>query len=230
MNRRPTHRLVIGRLRGEHLLEERSRGVRVVCLQNACETRGGKKRYEIDCIVSYVPDGLTTREAARRLGSTPPTVRRLLDAGLIQGDRLGDDRKFRWVISRSSLDEFIEQFGMIAGRRNLARNWERNDQDGSFQIRDLTENAQTPAFGQRDLRREREELRSALGIAREMASRGYRIAELQRDADSERAVVVSRLLEAIEAGERADALRRQALSELTEILTSVTMPAHPGAV
>ncbi len=51
---------------------------------------------------------LTTRQAAEQLGVTPRQVRRYLDAGLLQGQQLGDYSTAPWAISEESVARLQE--------------------------------------------------------------------------------------------------------------------------
>ncbi|GEM_PF-2098680 len=52
---------------------------------------------------------LTTRQAAEQLGVTPRQVRRYLDAGLLQGEQLGEYPTAPWAISEESVAQLREE-------------------------------------------------------------------------------------------------------------------------
>ena len=78
--------------------------------------------------------------------------------------------------------------------------------------------------------RERDDLRARIVSLEEALARVRLAAELQRDADAERAAVVGRLLEALSASERAEALRRRAVTELEEALAAFSGPGHAAEI
>ncbi|MHB1582405.1 MAG: helix-turn-helix domain-containing protein [Acidimicrobiales bacterium] len=172
----------------------------------------------------------STTVAAHLLGATPPTVRRLLESGRLAGTRRPRGSTFVWVVDRASVDAFIQTEGRIDGKRRTAPSrLDRLEVEiGELRGRvDALEaprgGAPKPASGDADLRAQIIDLQDALARTRA-------VLDLQRQADNERAAQVEHLLRAAAAGERAEALRRQAVEELDEALAGFTRLGHLGQV
>ncbi len=99
--------------------------------------------------------------------------------------------------------------------------------------REVAELREALAIGDPGLReartqRERDDLRAEVVTVRDALARARTVAELQREADVERASIVEHLLAAVSAGERADALRRNAIAEMEDAITASSQAGHPG--
>jgi excisionase family DNA binding protein len=178
-----------------------------------------------------MPASVTTSEAARRLGTTKPTVRVLLEKGQLSGTRLPRGSRFNWRIDEDSLERFLAECGRYDSRRAA-----RTSRLGKIEVElaflrqavrgqgaeaGVLSNHQGPVD---EIQRERDDLRAQVVSLEEALARAHAVAELQRDADAERAAVVEHLLAAGAANERADALRRKALTELEEALAGFARP------
>lgn len=178
-----------------------------------------------------VQDRLSTAEAAQQLGTTPPTVRKMLEQGEIRGTQAPWGGRFRWEVSAASVARYVKAHGTFSGRRKRET---RNGLEQRFD--DLTAEVAllasalgttTPA-ALRDLRRERDDLRGTVATLREALALARSAAELQRKAADERALATARLLEAMSAGERAETLLRDAAAEQEEAAATALRAAHPG--
>lgn len=61
-------------------------------------------------------DRISTAEAARRLGTTPPTIRRLLEEEKLRGSREQRGSRFRWLIDEQSVTAYLSKHGKFPGR------------------------------------------------------------------------------------------------------------------
>lgn len=80
----------------------------------------------------------------------------------------------------------------------------------------------------RDAERERDDLRAEVVTLRDSLARLREAGDLQRAADKQTSRQVEHLLAAIEAGNRADALRRKAFDTLRGALYAQERPDHLG--
>src|SRR3954454_22910195 len=62
-------------------------------------------------------DGIPTAEVARRLGTTAPTVRVLLERGELEGKKVRRGSRFAWKVDRSSLEAYEAQHGRFVRSR-----------------------------------------------------------------------------------------------------------------
>jgi excisionase family DNA binding protein len=179
-----------------------------------------------------VPE-VTTAEAARRLATSRPTIRALIEKGLLEGTQQQWGSRFRWRVDAASLDRFLAEHGPYEGRRTPKSRMERIETELSL-LREAvhalgtTVGSENPAQATDDASRERDDFRARVVNVEEALARAHAVAELQRDADAERAAVVEHLLAAAAAAEKADSFRRRALSEMEEALAGFTRPGHAG--
>lgn len=166
---------------------------------------------------------LTTDEAALVIGATPPTVRSLIESGRLTARRVPWGSRFKWRISKTSVDEYItthgrrdDSYGRTTGRIDVLERKVAELAAGLTPAR-----SDTAATEQDDLRARVVALEESLMRARE-------VAELQAAADRERAEVVRLLLDAVRAAERADDRRRKAIATLGEALGGYERPGHLG--
>jgi excisionase family DNA binding protein len=178
-------------------------------------------------------DGVSTTEAARRLQTTGPTVRSLIERGSLRAERQKRGTRFSWLIEKESLDRFLAEHGAF----HRARPAGMTVGQLAAEVRDLRESV--AALGGAPLPEasdiaaitgERDALRVEVTNLREALLRMRAVAALQRDADAERARVGELVLAATAAAERADALRRQALEQLDEALATVFRPGNAGDI
>jgi excisionase family DNA binding protein len=160
-------------------------------------------------IFASVADEISVSEAAKLLETSGQTVRNYIRRGLLSARQPGA-RSF--LIDRSSVEALLRD-GLLPGQRRRRR----------------AAAAPTPA-GAETLARERDDLRARVVELQEAVLRLRAAADLQRQADSERATEVGRLLDALLAAERADELRSRAAAELEDALAAVALPGHPGEI
>jgi len=170
---------------------------------------------------------LSTSQAATMLGTTPPTIRALLAAGTLRGRAVPRGQRWRWSIERLTVEAHLSEHGRYDENRVTRRVGRLQElEDEVAVLRELVRNGRVDVGADEDVVRERDDLRAAVVSLEEVLARTRVAVELQRDADTERASIVEHLLAAVAAGERADALRRQAQTNLEEALASFTAPGH----
>jgi hypothetical protein len=169
-------------------------------------------------------DEVFTGEAARRLGTTRPTVRSMLVRGDLSGRKERHGSRDYWLVRSTGIDRYLDLHGKVDDRRKRAAGGRRDDVEFTAEGGP----ARSWASELDRLGRERDDLRARVVELQDALARTRTAAELQARADVERSVVLEHLLAAAQAGERADELRRQALAELHEAVGVVTRPGHPG--
>lgn len=174
-------------------------------------------------------DDISTADAARRLNTTPPTVRRLLERGDLTGRQEARGGRFSWRVSEASLEKYLDAHGPFAGRRRGASRLGELE-DEVRQLRDLLSGTGARPGRAATSQQELDDLRAEAMSLRDAMARLRTAAELQRQADKERARTIQHLLEAASAAERADALRRNAIAELEDGLAAMTQAPHPGGL
>jgi len=183
-----------------------------------------------------MPRSLTASEAARLLGTSKPTVTALIAKGHLQATRQPRGKLSIWRIDERSVERWLDEHGRYdqqsrGGRSRLAK-LEAEVSALREEVRALASAGQLETGVNRvaEEGRERDDLRARIVSLEEALARAQLVAELQRDADAERAAVVGQLLEAIGASERADALRRRAVTELEEALAAFLRPGHAAEI
>lgn len=172
---------------------------------------------------------LSSGEAAEVLGTSRPTVRALIAKGVLEASRESRGTRFSWRVNENSLERFLAEHGRYDGRRRTGISRLEQVESDLSALWDLIERG-GGASSKGGVERERDDLRAQVVSLQEALARAHAVAELQRDADTERAAVIDHLLAASAAGERADALRRQALGDLEEALAGFARPGHPGSI
>jgi predicted ArsR family transcriptional regulator len=181
-----------------------------------------------------VEDVVSVAEAAQALGTTPPTVRKLLGAGTLTGEKEAHRSRFHWKVHGKSVERFLSEHGSFPGglgappriaavQRAVDRLEERVNALGELR-------GEEEAAGPTALASERDDLRARVIVLEDALARMNQAAELQRAADAERSLVVEHLLAANSASERADALRRQTVAMLEEALAGFSRPGHAGSI
>jgi excisionase family DNA binding protein len=156
-----------------------------------------------------VADEISVSEAAKLLETSGQTVRNYIRRGLLSARQPGA-RSF--LVDRSSVEALLRD-GLLPGQRRRRRAAAVPWPDGA-----------------EALERERDDLRVRVVELQEAVLRLRAAADLQRQADSERATEVNRLLDALRAAERADELRSRAAAELEDALAAMALPGHPGEI
>ena len=171
---------------------------------------------------------ISTAEAAKRLATTAPTVRRMLESGQLAGNRRSRGSRFVWDVTPTSVNAYLAAHGPINGKRpsrpskldNLAA-----------ELEELREQVRQGAGGNSLVpasHSERDELRAENVSLRDALARTREALEMQLQADEERSAQVDHLLDAAKAGERADTLHRRAFAEIEGAITAFTQPGHLG--
>lgn len=174
-------------------------------------------------------DVVSTAEAARRLKTTPPTVRALLARGELTGQRVPRGTRFAWLADEASIASYVASHGEFgAPRRSSAAARVTALEQEITRLRALIEGEDSPSGALARLQSERDDLRATVVTMRDALARMRTVANLQRQADAERSAVVEHLLAASAASERADALRRLAVEQLEDAVAAATQPAHLG--
>jgi excisionase family DNA binding protein len=191
-------------------------------------------RKLIGVIFPTVEDVITVAEAAEALGTTPPTVRKLLGAGKLTGGKETHRSRFHWKVDGKSVERFLSEHGRFPGGFGApsrirvvqaAVEGLENRVNALGELRGEDETAAPTA-----LSAERDDLRARVIALEDALVRMNEVAELQRAADAERSLVVEHLLAANGAAERADALRREAVTALEEALAGFSRPGHTGSI
>lgn len=168
--------------------------------------------------VSDIP--LTTKQAAEMLGVTVPTVRHMLEDGRLVGRTEPLGSRFRWLVSFES----VEALSATRDARDHVRHGERvTVAQLREEIAQLRHEVRSPAAG---VRRSGDP-RADSGVLHEVLLQHRALAAAWQAADSARAEVVQRLLQALEASERADASRREALAIADTIIGQFVLPIVP---
>jgi uncharacterized protein involved in exopolysaccharide biosynthesis len=131
------------------------------------------------------------------------------------------------LIDETSVASYLASHGAFDGTRRVASDRITALEHEVAALRAAIGSAGPAPETLAQLQRERDDLRATVTTLRDALARMRSVAELQRQADVERAAMVEHLLAATAAGERADALRRSALQELEEAVAGTTQPAHP---
>jgi chromosome segregation ATPase len=174
-------------------------------------------------------DSVTTGEAARQLGTTPPTVRSLLARGLLVGKQERRGSRFQWWVDAASVNAYLHEHGAFRRQRRESRiDRLEAELDALRATVDSQGSSGPPKNQDTATERERDDLRAAVVALRDALAYAHSVAELQREAEAERASMVEHLQAAVAAGERADALRRRALTELEQALAGASIPGHLG--
>jgi phage I-like protein len=97
-------------------------------------------------------------------------------------------------------------------------------------LRSLVEAGLPADTGLDRLQEDRDDLRAQVVTLSESLARGRTAADLHGRAETERAAVNEHLLAALAASERADELRRQAITELQEAVAASSRIGHAGAL
>jgi excisionase family DNA binding protein len=183
-----------------------------------------------------MPESVTASEAARLLGTSKPTVMALIANGHLQATRHPRGKRSIWRIDERSVQRWLDEHGKYdgpsrGGRSKLAK-LEAEVSALREEVRALA-SAHQRGVGVNRTGEEmlaHDDLRARMVSLEEALARAHLVAELQRDADAERAAVVGRLLEAMAASERAEALRRRAVTELEEALAAFSGPGHAAEI
>jgi hypothetical protein len=165
----------------------------------------------------------------RRLNTTAPTVRSLAERGVLKGRKERRGASFVWRIDQGSIDRFLKEHGPFTGRRRPQTSRLDELERAVASLRQAVTAAGIALPASVDAaERERDDLRARVVVLEDALARTHAAAELQRQADVERAGVIENLTAALSASERADALRREALHELEEAIAGASRPGHAG--
>lgn len=177
-----------------------------------------------------MPDDLKVAEAAQILGTSGTTVRTYLRQQVLDGRR--DPRTGAWLVRWESIESFIAAYGRLNGGRRRKSQIAVLEADVlrlTGKVARLTSAAGAGDAEMIAILDERDDLRARVVVLEDALARMRNAAELQRQAEAERADMVSQLLAALGSADRADRLRRQALESLEDALAGGAMPGHPGS-
>jgi excisionase family DNA binding protein len=177
-------------------------------------------------------DGVSTTDAAERLGTTRPTIRSLLERGVLAGTQMPrGGKRTAWIVDSDSLDEFVARHGRFDQKtqQRTGPRLAKLEADVAA-LRAILSEASIggPGFERDAIARERDDLRARVVTLEEALARSRTAAELQRRAEAARAQSVEHLLAAVAAGERADALRREALAEMDDAVAAASRVGYLG--
>lgn len=178
-------------------------------------------------------NALTAKEAASQLGTSKPTVRSLIEKKSLHATRQIRGSGFRWLIDEDSVKAFLSEHGRyderVPGTRHSLKSIDGRLSTLEVEVRRLSAVADTPGHSdQVDTTRVLDDARARIVNLEEALVRSRTSAELQREADDARSVVVEHLLAAVAAAELADGLRRRAYAQLDEAVQGFSRPGHPG--
>ena len=165
-------------------------------------------------------DDVSVSEAAERLGTSVVTVRTLIGQGRLVATKAPWGRRFRWLVDRDSVEQLAKAGGVRKPKRLEDRLAALEQEVGALKC------ARAP--DDRELAAERDDLRAKVVTLEEALARMRAASELQRQAADARADVVSHLLAATAANEKAERLYRRGLEELEEALAGATRAGHLG--
>ncbi|HUB39889.1 MAG TPA: helix-turn-helix domain-containing protein [Streptosporangiaceae bacterium] len=168
--------------------------------------------------------GVTTGEAARRLGTTRQTVLNKIKSGQLVA-RQEHGANSRWLVEEESLQRYEMDPGHRGGRRASAAG-EIPALESRVAALELVLGARLSGTADRDL--EWADLRAQVVGLQEALIRTRAAGELQERIANERAEVAKHLSAALVAAQRADALQRQVIDELHEAVGSFARPGHSG--
>jgi hypothetical protein len=154
----------------------------------------------------------------------------MLARGELKGRHLARGSRFAWLIDEASIAAYLASHGPFGARRRVAVDRMTALERDVAALRVAIESTAPGPETLGRLQQARDDLRATVTTLQDALARMRAVAELQRQADVERAQMVDHLLAAIAAGERADALRRSALQELEDAVAGATQPAHPGGL
>lgn len=173
-------------------------------------------------------DGVLAGEAAKRLNTSKVTIRNLLKSGQLKGTKEPHGSTFYWVIDAASIAAFsARQGGKRGGKDDALSGQARADLTVRVERLEAELSALRPPAPD-SITAERDNLRARVVDLQEALARAHAAAELQREADSQRAALTQHLLEALAISERVDELRRRAAAEFEEVLAATMRPGHPG--
>jgi excisionase family DNA binding protein len=177
--------------------------------------------------LSDAKERILTGQAASRLGTSKQTIRDLINKGELRGVREKRGGSFAWLVETASVEEFLREHGAFQGKRRRTSRLGRLEAEVAA-LKRTESPLHREVVASADLERERDDLRAQVVTLEEVLARTQSAAELQRAADDERAIVMNKLIEALAAAERADALRRAAVDGLRDALAAAPQPGHPG--
>lgn len=147
----------------------------------------------------------------------------MIERGLLSGGQQQRGTRFVWLVDVSSIEAYLNEHGQFKKKRRESR-LDKIEAELAALRAAIGGAATAPA----DVERERNDLRATVVTLREALARAHSVAELQREAEAERATMIEHLQTAAAAGERADALRRQAMAELEAAIAAASRPGHLG--
>jgi excisionase family DNA binding protein len=177
-----------------------------------------------------VADTISTSEAARRLHTSDPTVRVLLDTKELAGFKEVLGKRFVWRVEADSVEAYLAANGPFPGVRRASKGRMAHVEKEIASLRSLVEAALPAEAGLSRLQEDRDDLRAQVVALTESVARGRTVGELHSRAEAERAHVHEHLLAGLAAAERADELRRRAIAELEEAVAASSRVGHAGAL
>jgi hypothetical protein len=146
----------------------------------------------------------------------------------LKARKLQQGKRFLWLVDEESLERYAREHRRLTRRRRRRGSRLQAIEAELASLRRVLDDADLTEGTSLAIARERDDLRAEVITLREALARTRDVAELQRDADAERATVIEHLTAAAAASERADALRRRAVHELEGALATALGPGHAG--
>ena len=163
---------------------------------------------------------LSTKQAAEMLAVTVPTVRHMLEDGRLTGRTEANGSRFRWLVSRESVEA-------LRAMRDARDDGRSGDRVTVVQLRDEIAELRNELSALGPGVRRAGYPPSDAGALHEALLQQRALMDAWQAADLARAEVVQHLLDALAAGERADASRRDALAAANTIIGQFLLPAVP---
>jgi excisionase family DNA binding protein len=171
---------------------------------------------------------LTAKDAATLLGTTKPTVGKLIEKGVLRAERRARGSLFQWVIDDDSVRAHLAQHGRYDKVRTQRLSMKDLDERLDVLERGVSAHRRLDGSQESTDSRELRDARGRIVDLEEALTRSRISADLQRDADAARTDVITHLIAALAAAERADELRRRAHAELDEAVRGFSLPADLG--
>lgn len=170
----------------------------------------------------------SSSQAAARLGTTVPTVGKLIRQGKLSArqEPRGQLGRFRWRIDSSSIDKYLAAHGRYdqatTSRRVQLATVVARVEELEAQIREICGRSPVGEPQGSDLA----DARARIVTLEDALARTQAAADLHHDIDRAHAELVGHLMEALKASTAVDGLRGQVEDQLRETLSTLLTPGH----
>lgn len=171
------------------------------------------------------PTDMTPPAVAEMIGCSPPTVRSLIEDGLLPAVAIKKAKKTYYTVSRTDVEAYLREYGPFAKRQPQRSRGQSSSSSGSRaehhslveEIRLLREVVEGRAAPSPDAQAEVVALRETLQVQRAAMA-------ALLEADDDRSAGVRSLQEAMRCFESADEKRKRAIGLLDDAIGSLTLP------